>query len=60
MAQVFPTEDLTPHHEYFNDTNVINPDYGDVEIMPEMGDNYQSAKLMLSKGGVMVKRRMTT
>jgi hypothetical protein len=33
----------------------LTPDYGDAEIMPEMGDNYLSAKLMLPKGGVMVK-----
>jgi hypothetical protein len=55
VPQDFPAEDLTPDPEYFHNTNVIDPDYGDAEMMPEMGDNYLSAKLMLPKGGVMVK-----
>jgi hypothetical protein len=42
---------LTPDPEYFDNTNIINPDYSDAKIMPEMGDNYLSAKLMPSKGG---------
>jgi hypothetical protein len=33
----------------------MDPEYGDAEIMPEIGDNYLSAELMLPKGGVMVK-----
>ncbi len=49
--QDFPAEDLTPDPEYFDNTNIINPDYSDAKIMPEMGDNYLSAKLMPSKGG---------
>ncbi len=59
LPQDFPAADLTPDPEYFDDTNVIDPDYGDAEIMPEMGDNYLSAELMLPKGGVMVKGRVT-
>jgi hypothetical protein len=57
--QDFPTEDLTPDPEYYDDTNIIDPDNSDAEITPEMGDNYLSAKLMLPKGGVMVKGHMT-
>jgi hypothetical protein len=53
--QDFPTEDLTSNPGYHDDTNTIDPDYGDEEITPDMGDSYLSAKHMLTKGGVMVK-----
>jgi hypothetical protein len=59
LPQDFPTEDLTPDPEYFDNKNLINPDYGDTEIMPKMGDNYLSAELMLPKDGVMVKGLVT-
>ncbi len=35
--QDFPTEDLTPDPELYDDPNVIDPDYGDAEIKHEMG-----------------------
>ncbi len=57
--QDFPAEDLTLDLVYFEDTNANNPDYGDAAIMPKMGDNYLSARLMLNKGGVMVEGRVT-
>jgi hypothetical protein len=59
LLQDFPSEDLTPDPAYFDNTNAIDPDYGDAEIMPEMGDNYLSTELMLPKGGVMVKGYIT-
>jgi hypothetical protein len=36
----FEAEDLTPDPAYFYDTHIIDPDYGDAKITPEMGDNY--------------------
>jgi hypothetical protein len=59
VLQDFPTKDLTPDPEYLDDTNVIDPDYGDAEITPEMRDNYLFAELVLSKSGVVVKGRVT-
>ncbi len=59
LLQDFPSEDLTPDPAYFDDTNDIDPEYGDTEIMPGIGDNYLSAELMLPKGSVMVKGRVT-
>jgi hypothetical protein len=61
LPQDFPSKDLTPDPAYFDDTNAnaINPDYGDTEITPKIGDNYLSAELMLPKGGVMIKGCMT-
>ncbi len=37
----------------------MDPEYGDAEVMPKIGDNYLSAELMLPKGGVMVKGHAT-
>jgi hypothetical protein len=59
LPQDFPTEDLIPDPAYFDDTNAMDPEYCDAEITPKIGDNYLSAELMLPKGGVMVKGRMT-
>jgi hypothetical protein len=58
-ADDFEAEDLTPDPAYFDDTNIIDPDYGDTEITPEMGDNYLTAELMLPRGGTMVKGRVS-
>ncbi len=59
LSQDFPAEDLTPDPTYYDDTNTIDPEYGDEEVMPETGDNYLSAELMLPKGGVLVKGHVT-
>jgi hypothetical protein len=59
LPQDFPSEDLTPDPAYYDDTNVMEPEYGGAEIMPEIGDNYLSAELMLPKGDVMVKGHVT-
>jgi hypothetical protein len=58
MVQDFPAENLTPHPDQYDDTDPIDPDYGDAETTPEMGDNYLSAKIMLPRGGTMVKGRV--
>jgi hypothetical protein len=60
LPQDFPSEDLKPDPAYFGNTNAMDPENGDTEIMPKIGDNYLSAELMLPKGGVMVKGRLTT
>jgi hypothetical protein len=57
--RISPAEDLTPDPTYLSDTNAMDPEYGDPEILPEIGDNCLSAELMLSKGGVMVKSCLT-
>jgi hypothetical protein len=33
----------------------MDPEYGDAEVTPKIGDNYLSAELMLPKGGALVK-----
>ena len=55
MVQDFPAKNLTPDPDHFDDTNITDPDYGDAEITPEMGDNYLSAEIMLPRGGTIVR-----
>ena len=57
-VQDFPAKNLTPDPDYFDDTDPIDPDYGDAEITPEMDDNYLSTEIMLPCGGTMVKGRV--
>jgi hypothetical protein len=59
LPQDFPAEGLTPDPTYYDDTDAMDPEYNDAEVTPETGDNYLSAELMLPKGGVLVKGRMT-
>jgi hypothetical protein len=41
-AQDFDPKDLTPDPAYFDNTHVIDPDYGNAKITHKMGDNYFS------------------
>jgi hypothetical protein len=59
MAQDFDAKDLTPDPPYFDDTHVINPDYGDTEITPQMSNNYLTAEIILPRGGSPVKGRIS-
>ncbi len=59
LPQDFPAKDLTPDLTYYDDTDAMDPEYGDAEVMPEIGDNYLSAEVVLPKGGVMVKGHVT-
>jgi hypothetical protein len=58
-ADDFEAKDLTPDPAYFDNTHIIDPDYGDTEITPEMGDNYLTAEIMLPRGGIMIKGRIS-
>ena len=58
-TQDFPAEDLTPDPTYYDDNNAMDPEYGDAEVTPKIGDNYLSTELMLPKGGVLVKGQVT-
>jgi hypothetical protein len=46
-VQDFPAKNLTPDPDHYDDTDPIDPDHGDAETTPEMGDNYLSAKIMV-------------
>ncbi len=59
LPQDFPARDLTPDPTYYDDTNAMDPEYGDTEVTPGIGDNYLSAELMLPKSDVLVKGHVT-
>jgi hypothetical protein len=39
LPQDFPAEDLTPEPTYYDDTNAMDPEYGDTEVTSKIGDN---------------------
>jgi hypothetical protein len=43
--RVFPEEDLTPDYDFYDDNHDLDPDHGDLEVTPEMGDNYLKAEI---------------
>jgi hypothetical protein len=45
--QDFPEEELTPEYETYKDGHELDPDHGDLEVTPEIGDNYLSMKMMI-------------
>ena len=40
-------------------TSHIDPDHGDLEVTPEMGDNYIGAEIMIPRGGVLSRGQVT-
>ena len=55
----FDEQDLTPENiHYEGDANSIDPDHGDLEVTPEMGDNYIGAEIMTPGGGVFSRGRV--
>ncbi len=57
-VQDIPAKNMTPDPDHYDETDPIDPDQGDVEITPEIGNNYLSAEIMLPRGGTMVKGRV--
>jgi hypothetical protein len=58
--QVFPAEDLTPGYDFYDDDHDLDPDHGNLEVTPEMGDKYLNAEISVLHGGTLVKGRVTS
>jgi hypothetical protein len=58
--QDFPAEDLTPDYDFYDDDHGLDPDHGDLEVTPEMGDNYLNAEISVPQGGTLMKGRVTS
>ncbi len=43
--QDFLAEDLTPDYDFYDDNHVLDPDHADLEVTPEMEDNYLNAEM---------------
>jgi hypothetical protein len=58
--QDFPAEDLTSDYNFYDDDHDLDPDHGDLEVTPEMGDNYLNAEISVPQGGTLAKGRITS
>ncbi len=43
--QYFPAEDLTPNFDHYDNDHDLGPDHGDLEVTPEVGDNYLNVEI---------------
>ncbi len=57
--QDFPAEDLTPDFDHYDDDHDLNPDHGDLEVTPEVGDNYLNAEISVPQGVTLSKGCVT-
>jgi hypothetical protein len=57
--QDFPAEDLTPDFDHYDDDHDLDPDHGDLEVTPEVGDNYLNAEISVPQGGTLLKGCVT-
>jgi hypothetical protein len=58
--QDFPAEDLTPDYDFYDNYHCLDPDHGDLEVTPEMGDNCLNAEISVPQGGTLAKGRVTS
>ncbi len=58
--QDFSAEDLTPDYDFYDDDHDFDPDHGDLEVTPEMGDNYLNAEISLPQRETLMKGRATS
>jgi hypothetical protein len=58
--QDFPAEDLTPEYDFYGDDHDLDPDHGDLEVTPKMGENYLNAEISVLRGGTLMKGRVTS
>jgi hypothetical protein len=57
--QDFLAEDLTPDYDFYDDDHDHDPDHSDLEVTPEMGDNYLNAEISVPQGGTLMKGHAT-
>jgi hypothetical protein len=58
--QDFPAEDLTSDFDHYDHDHDLDPDHSDLEVTPEMGDNYLNAEISVLQGGTLSKGRITS
>ena len=57
--QDFLAVDLTPDCDFYENDHDLDPDHGNLEVTPEMGDNYLSAEISVPCGGTLMKGHVT-
>jgi hypothetical protein len=58
--QNFLAEDLNPDYDFYDDDHDLDPDHGDLEVTPEMGDNYLNTEISVLLMGTLVKGHVTS
>jgi hypothetical protein len=58
--QDFTAEDLTPDYNFYDDDHDLDPDHGDLEMTPEMGDTYLNTEISVPRGGTIMKGCVTS
>jgi hypothetical protein len=48
--QDFLEEDLTSDYDFYDVDHDLDPDHGNLEVTPEMGDNYLNAEISIPLG----------
>ncbi len=51
---------MTPDYDFYDDDHDLDPDHADLEVTPEMGDNYLSAEISVPRGGTLAKGCVTS
>jgi hypothetical protein len=60
MEQNFQAEDLIPDYDFYDHDHDLDPDHGNLEVTPEMGDNYLNAEIFVPREGTLVKGLITS
>ncbi len=50
---------MTPDFDHYDNDHDLDPDHGDLEVTPEVGDNYLNAEISVPQGGSLLKGRVT-
>jgi hypothetical protein len=58
--QEFWAEDLTPDFDHYDNDHDLDSDHSDLEVTPEMGDNYLNAEISVPRGGTLMKGCVTS
>jgi hypothetical protein len=45
---------------FYDDDHDLDPDHSDLEVTPEMGDNYLNAEISVPQGGTLMKGCVTS
>jgi hypothetical protein len=57
--QDYPAEDLTPDFDHYDNDHDLDLDHSDLEVTPEVGDNYLNAEISVPQGGTLSKGHVT-
>ncbi len=50
---------MTPDFDHYDNDYDLDPDNGDLEVTPEVGDNYLNAEISVPRGGTLSKGHVT-